>query len=259
MDNQSYRPARDVAADAERLRGLHVAGKPLILANIWDPATARLVASTGMPAVATTSAGVAAANGYEDHGKLPSEVAFSALRNISAAVQVPVTADIEDGYGLTEKELATCLAEAGACGLNIEDTNHKTGVMIDTEEQADRIAAIKEAGQSFGFNLVINARIDVYSHKRSTEEGLRRAQKYLSAGADCIFPIFLSDIAILREYVALGPTNVLWHPRTPEPAEFVSVGVSRISVGPVLFQLMLRKLKSTTDALLCLDGKAFLN
>jgi 2-methylisocitrate lyase-like PEP mutase family enzyme len=256
--NEPARPARhDVAAEAETLRKLHVPGDPLLLANVWDPASARVVESAGMRAIATASNALAPVNGYEDHGHLPPDVAFGALRRIADAVSLPVTADLEDGYGLSPTEFVERLAGAGACGAILEDTDHRTHALVDADRQAERIAAVKAAGRARGFDPVINARIDTFFHKAPLEEGLRRARKYLEAGADCVYPIFEFDLPSLRQYVALGPTNALYGPERIALAELAGVGVARISVGPFLFRLLLKRLALATDALRRLDDKGF--
>jgi 2-methylisocitrate lyase-like PEP mutase family enzyme len=246
----------NVAAEAETLRALHVPGTPLLLANIWDPATARAVQSAGMRAIATASAAIAPVNGYKDHGHLPPAVAFGALRRIAEAVTLPVTADLEQGYGLAAEELAERVAAAGACGLNLEDSDHTLGTLVDANLQAERIAAVKAAARARGFDLVINARIDVHLHGRPAKEGLQRARKYFDAGADCVYPVFLSDIAAIRDYVGVGPTNVLWRPGGPRIPELAAAGVSRVSLGPLLFQLMLKRLLVSASALRRLDDDA---
>jgi 2-methylisocitrate lyase-like PEP mutase family enzyme len=250
-------PARhDVVAEAGTLRQLHVPGDPLLLANIWDPATARVAESAGMRAIATASAAIAPVNGYEDHGHLPPDVAFGALRRIADAVTLPVTADLEDGYGLSAEEFVERLMEAGACGANLEDTDHRAGALVDADRQAERIAAIRAAARARGFNPVINARVDVHLQKGAVEQGLKRARKYFDAGADCVYPILLSDAAAIREYVALGPTNILYRPEGIALAELASLGVARISVGPGLFRLLLKRLESAIDAFRRLDDKS---
>ena len=257
MSGQSKSGGHDVAADAEKLRKLHVPGDPLLLANVWDPPTARAVESAGIPAIATSSAGLAPVNGYEDQGHLPPDVAFSALRRIADAVTLPVTADLEDGYGLSPEEFVDRLANAGACGANLEDTNHRVGgALVDADEQGERIASIKAAARARGFNPVINARVDVHLHKGPIEEGLKRARKYFDAGADCVFPILLSDVSAIREYVALGPTNILYGPESIAPSEFAKLGVARISVGPYLFWHMLKRLEAAVDSLRRFDDKS---
>jgi 2-methylisocitrate lyase-like PEP mutase family enzyme len=199
---------------------------------------------------------LAPANGYEDHGQLPPDVAFGALARIAQAVSLPVTADLEDGYGLTAEEIVERLLNAGACGFNLEDTDHSAHKLVDPEEQANRIAAIKAAGLSRGVELVLNARIDVLLHGQSVEAGLQRARRYLEAGADCVYPIFLADLRAIGDYAAVGPTNILWRPGGPRLNEIAAAGAARISVGPVFFQLMLNRLETAMAAFRRLDDDA---
>jgi len=256
MTSQTKSGRHDVASDAAKLRALHVPGKPLLLANIWDPVSARTVESAGMSAIATASAAFAPVNGYEDHGHLPPDVAFGALRRITDAVSLPVTADLEDGYGLSPEELVERMADAGVCGLNLEDTDHKTQSLVEADKQAERIAAIKAAGRARGFDLVLNARIDVHVYKGPLEEGLQRARKYFKAGADCVYPILLSDVGAIPEYAALGPTNMLCAPGGTPLAELARAGVARISVGPLLLQLLQKRLEAATRAFRSCDDQA---
>lgn len=256
MTSQTQFGERNIVNDAKILRALHVRGAPLLLANVWDPSTARIVESVGMRAVATSSAAVAPVHGFEDHGRLPPDVAFEALRRIASAVRIPVTADLEDGYGLSAEELVRRIAEAGVSGFNIEDTNNSAGIIVDADEQAERIAQIRAVSRNRQLDVVINARIDVHIHGRSVEDGIKRAEKYFGAGADCVYPIFESDISAIREYVAVGPTNVLCRPGGVSLPELVDAGVSRVSVGPLLFQQLLTRLKVAASALLRLDDHA---
>ena len=255
MTAQARSSKHDVAGEAETLRKLHVPGNPLVLANAWDPTSARIVESAGMRAIATASNALAPVNGYEDHGHLPPDVAFSALRRIADAVKLPVTADLEDGYGLSSQEFVDRLADAGACGANLEDTDHRVGTLVDADIHAKRIASIKAAARARGFDAVINARVDVHLHKGTLQDGLKRARRYFDAGADCVYPIFLWDVSAIREYVALGPTNILYGPERIALGELARLGVARISLGPLLFRLLLRRLKIATDALRRLDDK----
>ena len=256
MTGQTRSGRHDVAADAEKLRKLHVPGDPLVLANVWDPTSARVVESAGMRAIATASNALAPVNGFEDHGHLPPDVAFGALRRITDAVMLPVTADLEDGYGLSPEEFVDRLANAGACGANLEDTDHRIGgALVDADRQAERIASIKAAARARGFDPVINARVDVHIHKGPIAEGLRRARKYFDSGADCVYPIFEFDVSAIREYVALGPTNILYGPESIAPREFAKLGVARISVGPHLFWHMLKRFEVAVDALRRFDDK----
>jgi 2-methylisocitrate lyase-like PEP mutase family enzyme len=177
MTEPTRSAGHDVAADAEKLRRLHVPGDPLMLANVWDPTSALIVESSGLRAIATASNALAPVNGYEDHDHLPAEDAFGALRRIAGAVTLPVTADLESGYGLSAEEFVERLVDAGACGANLEDTNHRVGALVDADRHAERIAAIKAAARARGFDPVINARVDVHYNKGTREEGLRRAPK----------------------------------------------------------------------------------
>jgi 2-methylisocitrate lyase-like PEP mutase family enzyme len=257
MTEQTKPSGHDVAADAENLRKQHVPGDPLILANVWDPPSALVVESAGMRAIATASNALAPVNGYEDHDHLPADVAFGALRRVADAVRLPVTADLENGYGLSAEEFVERLANAGACGVNLEDSDHRAGALVDADRHAARIAAIKAAARARGFDLVINARIDVFFHKATIEEGLKRARKYFDAGADCVYPMFLSDASAIREYVALGPTNVLYSPGTLTLRELAGLGVARISVASFLLRLLLKRLEVAAAALLRYDDKGF--
>jgi 2-methylisocitrate lyase-like PEP mutase family enzyme len=255
MNLQTKTGAHDVAADAEKLRRLHVPGNPLILANVWDPTSALVVESAGSSAIATASNALAPVNGYEDHGRLPADVAFGALRRIADAVKLPVTADLEDGYGLSSGDFVERLVEAGACGANLEDTDHRAGALVDADQQAKRIASIKAAARARGLDLVINARVDVHYHKGPLEEGLKRARKYFDAGADCVYPIFLADPSSIREYTALGPTNVLYAPGSVTLRELAAMGVARISVASFLLRLLLKRLETAAAALLRYDDQ----
>lgn len=247
---------RNVAADAEALRALHVPGTPLLLANVWDPPSAQAVAAAGLPAIATASAAVAPVNGFEDHGHLPPDVAFAALARIATAVSCPVTADLENGYGLAAHELVERMLAAGACGLNIEDTDHAGGALVDIGAQADRIAGIREAGEALGVRVVINARVDVHLRQGDAADGIERARRYREAGADCIYPIFLADPAVIREHVAMGPVNLLARPGGQPLRDMAALGVARISVGPSFHRLLMMRLQASAEALARLDDAA---
>ncbi len=216
---------------AAALRALHVPGKPLVLPNAWDAGSAKLVAAAGFPVVATTSSGVADALGYADREQAPVEQVLAVVASIAHAVAVPVTADMESGYGLAPAELAAALIAAGAAGLNYEDTDHaRYPALRPVAEQAERIAAVKAAG-----DLVLNARIDVHIRDGGVEEGLERARAYLDAGADCVYPIGIADPATIERYVALGgAVNVLLSPDQLPIDRLAELGVARISLGEYL-------------------------
>jgi len=231
---------------AAALRALHVPGDPLVLPNAWDAATARLVRDAGFPAVATTSWGVADALGYEDGERTPADEMLAAVARIARAVDVPVTADLEAGYGLEPGELARRLTGAGAVGLNLEDTDHANHPALQpVEEQARRIAAVKA-----GADLVLNARIDVHIRGGATEEALARARAYRDAGADCVYPIGVADEATIAAFVETGiPVNILLRPGAPSIERLAELGVARISLGHFLHAEMLDALRERVSRL----------
>jgi 2-methylisocitrate lyase-like PEP mutase family enzyme len=225
------------------LRALHVPGNPLVLPNAWDTASARAVVAAGFPVVATTSAGVAEALGYDDHEQAPAAEMFAAAARIARSVDVPVTADAERGYGLEPSDLVETLMEAGVAGCNLEDTDHATGALVDTTPQASWLAAVRAAAETRGYELVLNARIDVFLAARDrpqvelVEEALERARAYFEAGADCVYPILLRDEDATAQFVAEagGPLNLLAVPGARTVAELAEIGVARVSYGPLLF------------------------
>jgi len=232
------------AENASKLRELHAGPAMLVLPNAWDAASARAVEAAGFPAVATTSAGVALALGYEDHQKAPLEEMLTAAARIIRAVSVPVTVDFEAGYGLSPKDVAAQLIEIGAAGLNYEDTDHTgSAPMVDAGQQAERIAALKDASRTAGVDLVVNARVDVFIHRQGAPEeqateGLRRARLYMDAGADCVYPIILADEAVIARFVeAVGTINVNLRPGGALTlARVASLGVRRVSYAASIFR-----------------------
>lgn len=221
------------------MRELHIPGKPLVLPNVWDAASARQVEQAGFPVVATSSAAVAESLGYADHQGAPVDEMFAATRRIANAVTVPVTMDAERGYDLPATELADRLAEAGATGCNIEDSDDSYTGVVETGKQADRIAALRAANA----DLVINARIDLFfraeDQKAVLDDAIERAQAYLAAGADCVYPILVRSTDVLKAFVdAVSPAavNALHLPGGPDLATLAGLGVARISYGTGLWR-----------------------
>jgi 2-methylisocitrate lyase-like PEP mutase family enzyme len=235
---------------SHRLRDLHHGEQPLVLANVWDPGTARIVAGMGFSAVATSSAAVAEAQGYADHEEMPADIAFAAVAAIAAAVEVPVTADMESGYGLAPTEFAERLLATGAVGCNYEDSDHtRPGTQRPADEQAARLAAVRAAA---GEALVINARVDTFLLQTGgVDDAVARARLYLEAGADCVYPITLSDDAVIAAVVEQvpGPVNILLWPAAPPLARLVELGVRRISVGSGLYRQAMKAFTTGLDAL----------
>jgi 2-methylisocitrate lyase-like PEP mutase family enzyme len=228
-----------LGAQAEQLRGLHVPGSPLVLVNAWDPPSARRLAHDGYPAIATTSAGVAEALGYEDGNVTPADEMLAAVARIAATVDVPVTADLEAGYGLEPRQLVEGLLHAGAVGLNFEDSDHAAGGLNNPERQAERLAAIKQAGRDAGVDVVLNARVDVFLHDGELDEALRRGRLYAQAGADCIYPIGVRGREAIGRLVAEvgAPLNVLVMPGGLKLEELAELGVARASFGSGLMHI----------------------
>ncbi len=235
------------ATMAEHLRSLHIPGRPLVLPNAWDAASARAVEAAGFRAVATASAAIAASLGYRDGEGTPVDAMFAAVARVVGAVAVPVTADMEAGYGLPAAELADRLLATGAVGCNLEDTDHRTGGLVDAELQAIRIAELRGAA---GVPIVINARVDVHvrnagppEHRLS--EAIRRARLYLAAGADCVYPIGVADEPTIAALVAGvgGPVNIYAQPSAPQLARLAQLGVARVSYGPWLHRLAMQAMQ----------------
>ena len=226
---------------AELFRRLHAEGV-LVLPNAWDVASARLIEDAGAAAVATTSAGVSWTLGSADGDRLAREPAVLAVARIAGAVSVPVSADVETGYGRTADELAAtvrAVLAAGAVGINIEDSGGAP--LLPAAEQAARIAVVRAAADAAGVALFVNARTDMYLRQVGDPadrlaETVRRASAYLAAGADGIFVPGVLDAAVLRELVAAvpAPLNVMAGPGAPPVAELAALGVRRVSVGPSL-------------------------
>jgi 2-methylisocitrate lyase-like PEP mutase family enzyme len=234
-----------VATKAATLRALHRPGDPLILPNAWDAASARVVEAGGFPAVATSSAAVAGVLGYADGEATPVDEMLNAVARIARAVSTPVTADLERGYGMAPTELVERLAATGAVGCNLEDSDPATGTLIDANQQADFLAAVRDAIRDARVDLVINARVDTYLHgtgppSESLAEAIRRARLYVQAGADCVYPILATEPDAIRVLVeqAGGPVNILFRAGTPSMADLAGLGVARVSFGSGLHRVM---------------------
>ncbi|MDX3307813.1 isocitrate lyase/PEP mutase family protein [Streptomyces sp. NPDC054884] len=224
--------------DFRRLHHGRLPGDPLVLPGPWDAASARVFAEAGFPALATPSAGVAASLGYAD-GQTPADEMFAAVARIVRAVDVPVSADVEDGYGLAPKELVERLLETGAVGCNLEDS--ADGTLKDPREHAEWLARVREAA---GGLLFVNARVDVFAYGddagdpgQAVERAIERAALYVAAGADCVYPIGAPTrlLPLLRSGIQ-GPVNVGGRVdgEGPSPAGLGELGATRVTFGPGL-------------------------
>jgi 2-methylisocitrate lyase-like PEP mutase family enzyme len=245
-----------LAAQAERLRALHIPGRPLILANAWDVTSARAVEAADLAAVATSSAAVAEALGYEDGEQAPPDAMFAAAARMAAAVTVPVTVDAEAGYGLAAAALVGRLIEAGVVGCNLEDSDHRAGGVRDAAIQARWLAEVRAAATTRGVPLVLNARVDVHIREvggaeTRLAEAIRRGNLYLEAGADCVYPIWVADEPTIQALVAgiHGPVNIYARPEAPSPGRLAELGVARISFGPWIHRLATREVTRLVTAI----------
>ena len=233
---------------AAAFRRLHDGPGILVLPNAWDVITARVIESAGFAAIATSSAGVAWALGYADGERISRGEMLAVVRRIASNVRVPVTADMEAGYGTTPEaaaETARGVVAAGAVGLNLEDGT-PDGRLVDVALHQDRIRAVREAGKASGVPLVINARTDAFEVKEwsPTERltaAVRRANAYRRAGADCLFVPHVSDAATIGQLAQEidGPLNIIAGPPAPAIPELERLGVRRASLGPRVVQAAL--------------------
>ncbi|MBI3710126.1 MAG: isocitrate lyase/phosphoenolpyruvate mutase family protein [Proteobacteria bacterium] len=236
-------------AKAGTLRRLHDGPDVLILPNAWDVASARIVEAAGYQALATTSAGVAFALGYPDGEKIGRDEMLAACGRIAQRVRVPVSADIEAGYGPKPEDTAETVRRALAAGIvggNLEDGTHASDQpLFPIDLSVARIRAARAVGESAGVHFVINARTDSYlvgmrvgrgPDAASFDETVRRGRAYREAGADCIFIPGLADRDTIRRLVADigGPVNILVGAKSPTVPELKALGVRRVSVGGML-------------------------
>lgn len=227
---------------AEHFRALHHGPGVLVLPNAWDASSAAIFARAGFPAVGTTSGGVAALYGYPDGERIPVSDMLHMVERIAATVSIPVSADLEAGYGLTPERVGETIRAAiaaGAVGVNLEDSRHRTDRRLaDLGEQVEVIAEARRIAASEGVPIVVNARTDVYLRPTGEEgarfdEAVRRANAYRKAGADCLFLMGVRDADTITRLVRAidGPVNVVGGPGTLTLPELERLGVARVSVA----------------------------
>jgi len=234
--------ARVQAEKAEQFRKLHRGPRILVLPNAWDVASARILEELGYPAIATTSAGVAFSLGYPDGQRVSREQMLEVVARIARAVRVPVTADMEAGYGTTAKDMsetAKALIAAGAIGLNLEDvTGEDENSQVNVALQVQKIQAIRETASSSGVPLVLNARTDIYlmpigPAETRFDRTVERLRAYRQAGADCLFAPGIQDSETIAKLARAfeAPLNILLSPGCPPLRELEKLGVARASAG----------------------------
>lgn len=253
---------------AAQFHQLHHSGKMLVFPNIWDVLGAMLLESLQYPAVATASASIAFANGYNDGENIPFSQLLTLFTKIVDSVNIPVTADIESGYASTNKQLEENMKQlmaTGIVGINIEDTDKATDALFSTEVQCDKIRLLKNVSAEMGIPLFINARTDVYIHGKDfetaeskLEETIKRGLAYKSAGADCFYPIVMrqeQDIKATVEQLQM-PVNILTLPGVPELNTLRKIGVTRVSLGPSFLKIAVRAMKDMAVKLKTFEGLA---
>jgi 2-methylisocitrate lyase-like PEP mutase family enzyme len=236
MSNEAQR------AKANAFRAMHDRSRLLILPNAWDAMSARFIEDAGARAIATTSAGLAFSLGYPDGEYAPRDEVVRAIARIARVIDVPLSADIESGFGADEREVGEtvrAIIEAGAVGINLEDsTGDPAKPLYDLDTAVARVRAVREAGEAASVPLVINARTDVLITMKGDRdellrEAIRRENAFRAAGADCLFPLGLNgndEIARVVKSID-GPVNLIFRPGIPSTAEAAKLGIARLSMG----------------------------
>jgi 2-methylisocitrate lyase-like PEP mutase family enzyme len=228
------------ASKAEVLRRLHVEGPMLVLPNAWDAGSARIFVEAGFPALATTSAGIAFSLGYMDGERISRDEMLAAVTRITRRISIPITADMEAGYGMTPQavaETARRVIDAGAVGMNLEDRMEGKH-LIDFALAVERVGAARAVADAAGVPLVLNARTDAFEAPelrpdRRLEEAVRRCNAFREAGADSVFVPFVGDRGTIEELVQQirAPLNILGTPNAPTLKELAALGVRRVTFG----------------------------
>jgi 2-methylisocitrate lyase-like PEP mutase family enzyme len=249
---------------AELFLKYHQDPEVLVLLNSWDVGSSKLIEACGYKAIATTSMGIAASLGYPDCEVIQLPEMIEAITGIVNAVQLPVTADIEAGYGNNLNEIIDSVKQiiaTGIVGINIEDSINLNPTLIDEMEFCERISAIRALSESLGFHLVINARTDSFytssgSAQEKLSESIKRGNKYREAGADCIFvqPVWEKEIISTLVKEINAPINILSNPAIgaglpPSVHELQDLGVARLSLGSSLMKATLALIKKVADEL----------
>jgi len=246
---------------ADAVRGMHERSRILVLPNAWDAMSARIFEAAGFKAIATTSAGVSYAVGYPDGELIPRDEMIAAVARIARCVEVPVTADMESGFGQTPDDVAETVRlviNAGAVGVNLEDTIHGAGrTLHDIAVAAERIRSARVAAQAAGVPIVINARTDVYllgigEKVARFDQAVSRLNAYRAAGADCLYAMGYLDAETIGRLVKAvnGPLNVIGVPGMPPVAELERLGVARVSTASGPTRVAMTATRKSADELM---------
>ena len=250
----------DPMRKAEQFRALHIAGKPLVLFNVWDAGSAKAVATGGAEAVATGSWSVANANGFADGEHIPLALAIDNLRRIVGATDLPVTIDLESGYGDTPEVVGQSIAlaiDAGAVGCNLEDSFPANGKLRETADQCARIQHARQTADAANVRFFINARTDVFFQRphdwhddAMVVEAVERARAYAKAGADGLFAPGLAEITLIARLAQASPLplNIMVGDGTPPMRALAEHGVARVSHGPGPYLMAMKALEGAARA-----------
>lgn len=246
---------------AQRFSHLHKQNAVFVLPNAWDVISAKVFEESGFEAIGTTSAGIATSLGYKDGEKIPVTKMIEVIKNIADSVKVPLSADIEAGYGTTVNEVLANVKEvieAGAVGINLEDgTGDSSKPIFDISLQKEKIKAIREMSDSINLPLFINARTDMYWLKVGNptycfHETVKRAHAYQEAGADCIFVPGLNDVRLIHELrkEITCPINLLVSPDLPSVKALSSIGIERVSTGSAPFRSAVTLIRKNSELIM---------
>jgi 2-methylisocitrate lyase-like PEP mutase family enzyme len=240
------------AEKAEQFRKLHYGPRLLLLPNAWDVASARILEECGHPAIATTSAGIAYSLGYPDGQRISRDEMLAVAGRIAQAVNIPVTADLEAGYGTTPRDMADTVRaaiSAGIIGMNLEDVtgDEESLLVVDLPLQVEKIRAVRETSAALGIPFVLNARTDIYLKSIGPEvtryeRTIERLRAYRDAGADCLFAPGVYDLETITKLVKAvdAPLNILATSACPPIAELQKIGVARVSSGSGIMRAAMR-------------------
>jgi 2-methylisocitrate lyase-like PEP mutase family enzyme len=242
----------DQTHKALEFRALHAPGKPLVLFNVWDAGSAKAVTAAGATAIATSSWSVAAAHGFSDGEQMPLALAIANLHRIVTATALPVTVDLESGYGEAIAETIELAIAAGAIGCNLEDSSPTTGKLRETAAQCECLRRARQTAEAAKIAFFINARTDVFFERPAAEhdeaivrDAIMRANAYAEAGADGIFVPGLTNLALIARFAKSSPlpVNIMVGDGTPPASALAEAGVARISYGPGPYLLAMKALE----------------